>query len=52
MKNNNNNIVLCKECMYPVKDLMFNEFWCDGKLVTSNYHCPNGKRHQILKGNG
>lgn len=39
-------VVRCKDCRFCGYDEMFDEMWCNGKRVSADWFCADGKRRE------
>ena len=39
-------VVRCKDCRFCGYDKMFDEMWCNGKRVSKDWFCADGKREE------
>lgn len=39
-------IVRCKDCQHSQHDEVFNDCWCDGRMVNPYHFCGYGKRRK------
>jgi hypothetical protein len=37
-------VVRCKDCKFPMKNDMCDEYWCNGSRVPGNWYCADGER--------